>query len=529
MSVATRIQEIENHLEDDYNALEGIGADLTNVDKNIVNIANVLNDIYDEMPKVSATGTELTINNTRKGKMITDLQPNTSQDSTSEVIINNIATERGGVNGETGENVTGANRRRIINKVNTTVTEQTLSWSGENIECYVYCYDSNKNYLGYLGNNWSASPYTFTPYNNTAYIRAVFKDSDSLFDDFSNVQLQIENAPLSPQFPIDIHIVTGNNTIKVQNKNLFDISTISAGKYVSMYGTLYDTPNSDTSNYIKVKANQNYIISWDYNTLFNEGTREIGFYNEQKTFLNRITGVSMQDKQKSFTPSQDGYIRFDYDKGCFNVQLEQNSQATTYVSHKEASYPINQGDIEYCVIGDYKDRIFKNVVGDVDYDSTRELGKWYIKKATVDVVLDGTETILDRSDYISAGRFEITSLPLGIEGGASFPGVISTHFKSVYETANGNCYLGTNRHINLVNTDYINNIPGFKTWLSTHNVKVKYVLETPTYILLDNTLQTQLDNIEKMMSYDEQTNISQVNDDLPFILDISALKDISNL
>lgn len=38
MSIASRIQAIEQHLEDDYSVLELAGSDLTNVDKNIQNL-----------------------------------------------------------------------------------------------------------------------------------------------------------------------------------------------------------------------------------------------------------------------------------------------------------------------------------------------------------------------------------------------------------------------------------------------------------------------------------------------------------
>ena len=66
-----------------------------------------------------------------------------------------------------------------------------------------------------------------------------------------------------------------------------------------------------------------------------------------------------------------------------------------------------------------------------------------------------------------------------------------------------------------------------KTWLNTHNTEVYYVLATPTYTLLNDTLQTQLDNMKYALAYDTQTNISQTNTDLPFIINAETYAKIS--
>lgn len=71
-------------------------------------------------------------------------------------------------------------------------------------------------------------------------------------------------------------------------------------------------------------------------------------------------------------------------------------------------------------------------------------------------------------------------------------------------------------------------IKEFKTWLSTHNIEVYYVLAEPEYIPLDDTLQTQLDALENALSYKGQTNISQ-HADVPFEIKASALYDLDNL
>ena len=69
-----------------------------------------------------------------------------------------------------------------------------------------------------------------------------------------------------------------------------------------------------------------------------------------------------------------------------------------------------------------------------------------------------------------------------------------------------------------------NDVSTFKTWLSTHNTTVYYVLATLTNTeITDQTLIAQLDNFKKAKSYNNQTNISQENNDLPFIINATAL------
>lgn len=69
-----------------------------------------------------------------------------------------------------------------------------------------------------------------------------------------------------------------------------------------------------------------------------------------------------------------------------------------------------------------------------------------------------------------------------------------------------------------------------QTWLSTHNTTLYYVLNTPTTTeITDTTLIEQLDNLEKAYSYDTQTNISQTNQDKPFIISYEAILSLRNV
>ena len=67
----------------------------------------------------------------------------------------------------------------------------------------------------------------------------------------------------------------------------------------------------------------------------------------------------------------------------------------------------------------------------------------------------------------------------------------------------------------------------FKTWLSTNNVTVYYVLANPTYtIITEQALINQLEAIKYSMN--GTTIITQTNEDKPFELDVKALMGQTN-
>ena len=177
------------------------------------------------------------------------------------------------------------------------------------------------------------------------------------------------------------------------------------------------------------------------------------------------------------------------------------------------TYPINLGTIELCKIGDYQDYIYK------------DNGKWYKHSEIGKVVLDGSETwtystsnVVFYSDVIRelamprtiyyCNRFfrvDITTTYANMKNG-----------ETKYDSANV-CRLITKMTNYTTSND-------FKNWLSNNNTSVYYVLATPTNTeITDQTLITQLDNFEKAKSYNNQTNISQENNDLPFIISATAL------
>lgn len=83
MSIASEFDSTIENIKSDYEGLENLGIDTTNIDKNIYNIRTCLDTIYSTLPKATGTGSNITLQPTLKGKLQIDkLLGNTTQEGT---------------------------------------------------------------------------------------------------------------------------------------------------------------------------------------------------------------------------------------------------------------------------------------------------------------------------------------------------------------------------------------------------------------------------------------------------------------
>ena len=158
-------------------------------------------------------------------------------------------------------------------------------------------------------------------------------------------------------------------------------------------------------------------------------------------------------------------------------------------------------------------------------------GEWYLKKNVGKVVLNGSEL-----DWFNDGggapyAIHISNILLNntkvVVMSDYFIGVSYNSSWTTYDAlVSTSIQTAVNPAIKFRYTGNTGGVEGFKTWLSTHNTSVYYILKTPTYTLLSDTLQTQLEAIWRANSYQEQTNVSQENNDLPFVISASAIEDL---
>ncbi len=332
----------------------------------------------------------------------------------------------------------------------------------------------------------------------------------------------------TPNNPVDVKVVTGENSVKVENKNRFDVNIIQErttnGITMSFNGQTINLSGTATGNAnFYMKSNTNIVLeagtysiirsslaeiatlklASGSDTIVSTGNTDISFTLNEETI---IDGLTLQ------VPSSVGTINKD-----ITIQLAKGS-ASPYVPHTEQNFTINLGSLELAE----NDYIYKSLVD----------GNWYKKGYVKKVVLNGTE------NWVKEGYSEYNLFALYNENyNNNFNDVITPIWnissvqickyfkvgKPGYQTTN--CFSFNNTKNLMVQFNEISTLADFKTWLSTHNLVLYYVLETPTDTLItDQTLIAQLNAFEKeLKSYNEQTNISQTYANLPFILTASAL------
>ena len=202
-----------------------------------------------------------------------------------------------------------------------------------------------------------------------------------------------------------------------------------------------------------------------------------------------------------------------------NIQIEQGTKANSYTPY--GTTPIEMGGI-----GEYEDEFFKNTIDSEYYDSTLELDKWYLKKKIGKAIYKGGEdetwNIANTGTSNWYYRTLLPSQPIQNQGLSNY------YLKATISNSNteqGFMCINSDRNLRIrYGTE--DTITNYKAWLSTHNLIVYYILATPTNTLLNDTLQETLDSF---YSWQEQTNISQENNDLPFVIKASAIYDLNDL
>jgi hypothetical protein len=598
MSIATRISSIEEHIRQSYQGLRNIGIDTTNINKNLENIPKLLDNYWEYLPKVTGNGTNITLNDTKEAKMKLELLPDTQQETTTGKNLFNGLTGRtektpsGGLNGV--RDFTGNGIYKGFTRNNYYISNNVSSYSiidNNNIALSVetgyyglgfdFIVEPNTNYIvnftslnegvfagagffdedGNYIDNVSNAKNGFTTPSTCKYVLLCFTKNSSGNISFLDVQLEkgSSSTPFekytggipapNPDYPQEIKVVTGNQNIKIENKNLLNNTTFVKGRVDNGVIGYADGTNSITptatgltvvtntqlrgavSELIKITPNLKYTLNFE-ETL--QSYWYADFYDENEDYVSR-KGISVN---RTFTtPSEGQYVRISMQltqvgtNTITNLQLEQSETASTFIAHQEQNYPLTLGNVEYCKIGDYSDRIFKNVVGDVDYDSSRELGKWYIKKnigktINVENLFRDFGTGGDNKKYVL-----VLKTALNMPTGSQYTNKMLCN-KFNEQTVSANRQPGqfltnsNNASVQFIVDSTYTSLAEVKAGIT--NVTVYGVLETPTYELLSNTLQDQLNALEDAISYDNQTNVNS-SGDLASILNANALEDLSEL
>ena len=389
-------------------------------------------------------------------------------------------------------------------------------------------------------------------------------------------QLTQDTTP-TPDNPQNIHVIKGINVITLSNSdnsksqnypitlssnNLFDFDNIVVSRLgnegtvnvenniitftatgQSVYGVTIDLAD------LNLKNNTTYTVS---NLFTNTGTLA---GNTGWRYYDGSTYTSLNNYQTyfTFTTTESGTNQLLYYLGSpvtytgtltlYNIQLLEGNITQANIPNY---LPYIANPIEYCKIGDYEDQLFKNTTDSPYYDNTLVEGDWYLKKnilkhtfvgdSSVDNYLfnaDSTNTlavnlVLNKIDKAVIRVTNIVSLYSNFFSYASNAND-DEHLYITGATPITGGYYGNIRlyiahsRLNGYSSSLTNNEKRdlVKTWLSQNPLIVYCIPVTPQTIHITETdypiLHQQLEDMyNNAKSYEQETNISQTNDDLPF-------------
>lgn len=531
MSIADKLTSIENHLTDDYNALTRLGADLSNVDKNIENIADVCDAIYNATPKVTDTGSNLTLTPTRKGGLIIVPKGACEQDTTAYI---DVGTWEQGTISSTGTEATSEEniRTKEYIPVKPNVLYNISRSIYDSYNAYRF-YDNSKNYLGYQstegmvttnrtndGNRMlkNITSMTMTINNtNVAYMRIIDNSNDL------STQYTISTQAPTPDYPQDIKVVTGDNSVVVSNKNLLNGYWKQGDALGNSQGTrIHYVQNIFIKNGTKITFSNDL----DTNTMrFATQIFSVPVYDNSgnviTTSATRIFDSTwITNNSYTYTATQDCYVTLlvsyinNASIAITNVQnnkfmLEYGSTATTYVAHAEQTYTLHLGTEYLAGIGTYDDEI------------EGKPGEWKIKREVGKTTKTGVTATSTNDLYFSQ-----------FSGYLNQQGYCS-HFKVIENSLivnNSNAGTRLNDGECAFRDGETKDRLYYKTTKTKEQIDalskvIYYVLATPTEETITNqTLITDLNNIYYAMGYDGTTNITITSSNAQMIAQVSALK-----
>lgn len=435
------------------------------------------------------------------GNQVVDIHGKNLFDDSS--INNKWISSNGEISTITGSNIVKYNCAPN-DKFTLTATYSNIGGTGEIIAMAFY--DINDNLLSRQAIGFQTTlTLTMTAPANTSYMYAGHYTVSP-----STIQLEKGNQATTyePYIGNTYEVNLGKNLF--EGEYIFPTTTTPINAHLTK-GT-YTLSLEDKSNF----GNVLYIQLYKGNTLVNT--------NGHITNTSSAVAFSSSSYWYYFSNIPNGnYLTFTLDddynlKIAFSnatstqkAQLEKGNQATSYSPYFTP--------IELCKIGNYQDKIYKS--GDT----------WYLHKEIGKVVYNGSETwngytSLDNTDtiWLQGSVISDASNQLAI----SRDRLISNNFNT-YNCYNpssipGICYhtdrkpqIRFPRSLLTGDTSTLaNRIASFKTWLSTHNTEVYYVLATPTDTEITNEeLINQLESINNLEFFDGLNNYTTTSSNLP--------------
>lgn len=340
----------------------------------------------------------------------------------------------------------------------------------------------------------------------------------------------------TPDSPVIVQTVTGEQTVTVSGKNLapslseyafsrngstttYSVSGNSLTVKTSRrgYGVYMSRNNATNIARCPYLFQNGYVVSMTVSAttsgILRMGPDTAGSRMDVNVGLEpvRVSFPAVPNVNIIFYQQSEGTLEYTIS----DIQCESGASATDYEVYQSQPYAINLGALELCKIGDYQDYIYKS--GD----------DWYIHKEIGKALLNGSEEwTLHSQVHNNINGFRLDVGTVASDG----YGVKSDNFYAVpwltyqRDGVSGRNYgmittlnsSGPYIYISQPNSS-VRTLSDFTTWLGSHNTKLYYALATPTDTqITDATLISQLDAIHQFLT--RYGYNSTVSGNLPLII-----------
>lgn len=382
---------------------------------------------------------------------------------------------------------------------------------------YVAEYDSNYTQIRSVS---KTAPQSFTIGNDTSYFAIIwnFTTGTTYPITISNMQLEKGASPHS-------YIPYGKYGLEVKTigKNLFD-GVLEQGSVNSQGINNTNTTRLRTKNYISVYPNTTYTLKVNENTTGKNLQFSISYYdkNDYTTYRLSYLNWTTSNPITFTTPNDCHYIRFLIaytDSSTINttdniskIQVEK-TQATTYEPYKENIYTYTLNE-PLRAIGNYKDNLY------IDN------GMLYVERKIGKIIYKGNNE--ENWAYSSsAERYSIRLTDIALEDWSNTTPVIvksnyfngSTWYKIYRETLDNVISSHNITHQIIIKSTEFGSLENFKTWLSTHNTEVNYVLSTS---VMEELGEVSIPSTYKGITHIDTTDELEPNMSIEYVNDFSA-------
>ena len=367
--------------------------------------ATELENLYDEMPKVTGEGSNLSLTPTRKGGLtiipkgaceqdsysgknkydVGTLQTKTEGDITFTPVYKNGLLQYININGTATANVFYQ-----LKKITLSAGNYIMSGGNTNSAlCINFGAGRISQYTeeaSFTLSNEVTATESFIRIGNGAVVTnekvypmiRLASVSDNTYEPYTN------GPSPNPDYPQDIRVVTGDNSVVVCNKNLLNRTTCTENALLKWAdGEEISGTKSITSDYIRTQVGDNIAMTYK---------AQILFYDKNKSYLGAlqysgttIAKTSGDVRNKFITPNYSDiyYVRLGFrsssndnlDLTQQDIQVEYGTTPpTTYIAHEEQTYTLHLGTEYLAGISTYKDEIIGKTD---DWKIKRYVGKKY--------------------------------------------------------------------------------------------------------------------------------------------------------